>query len=336
MKLTSKILASFAGSALLAAGLGACASSDAQSGKEGAASEEVTVGLTYIPNVQFAPVYLADFENVAAPVSVRHHGTDEGLFSALMSGEEQVTVATGDELLQARAQGMELIAVSAYYHKYPVEIVVPEDSDITTLGDLRGKRIGIPGEFGSSWFGLLAALQVAGLTTEDVDVVTVGFTQSASLVAGEVDAIVAFVNSEPAALEEMGFASRSLSLDLPEVPLVGATVVTTSEWASANETELREVLAAITRGTEKAIQDPDAALTATEEWDESLGDPTSRSGAESVLLATIPLWEDSTGHASGLQDLEQWDRMAPFLANLLEEPELEQAGDGAATNEYVE
>ena len=304
-------------------------SNDALSG------DPIAVGLTFIPNVQFSPVYLADFSDVGAPVEIRHHGTDEGLFSALATGDEQLTVASGDEVLQARAQDLDIVSVGAYYHRYPVEVVVPEDSQIRTLADLRDKRVGVPGEFGSSWFGLLAALDEAGLTTDDIEVVSVGFTQAASLVSGEVDAIVAFVNSEGVSLKQMDFPARSIPLD-PGTALVGAAIVTTEEFAQGHPEQLSRVVSAITAGTQKAISDPNAALEATEKWDESLSDATTRAGAEAVLLATIPLWEDAEGQASAVQDLQQWEAMGPFLAKLLDEPALVQSAQGAATNEYVD
>lgn len=333
MRIWRKPLSVLLGAAVLV-GSAACAA-PTQSSPEGDSST-ATVGLTFIPNVQFSPVYLADFSTVDADVQIRHHGTDEGLFSALVTGDEQVTVATGDEVLQARAQGMDIVSVAAYYHQYPVEIVVPEDSSIAQIADLRGMRVGIPGEFGSNWFGLLAALDAAGMTTADIDVVSVGFTQAASLASGEVDAIVGFVNSEPAHLSEMGFPARSLPMSEDGLPLVGATVVTTRAWADENPVVLKQILSSLIGGVERAIDDPEAALDATETWDESLSDKSARAGAKAVLEATIPLWRDASGQASGLQDLDQWRQMAPFLERILGEPGLVDASEGAVTNEYVD
>ena len=47
----------------------------------GRGGEEVTIGLTYVPNVQFSPVYVAAADAIfrAAEVGpvIRHHGSDE-------------------------------------------------------------------------------------------------------------------------------------------------------------------------------------------------------------------------------------------------------------------
>ena len=62
--------------------------------------------------------------------------------------------------------------------KNPCAIVPPmgvvfakASSGITTAGDLEGKKIGIPGRYGSSWIMLQALLDSAGLTAEDVEIV---------------------------------------------------------------------------------------------------------------------------------------------------------------------
>ena len=44
-------------------------------------------------------------------------------------------------------------------------MIAKAGSGIATAADLKGKKIGIPGKYGSSWIMLQALLQSAGLTT---------------------------------------------------------------------------------------------------------------------------------------------------------------------------
>ena len=105
-------------------------------------SEQVTLGMSYIPDVQFAPFYVAESEGLFTAAGVnaqlRHHGSNEGLFTALLSGEEDYVLAGGDEVVQARSEGMDVVAIGQYYRSYPVTIIVPENSDIHTAADLAG------------------------------------------------------------------------------------------------------------------------------------------------------------------------------------------------------
>ena len=83
--------------------LGACTAGPGttQSGTSSQGASDVTIGLTYIPNVQFAPVYVADsqglYNDAGVAATIRHHGSDEGLFTALLAGQENVVIASGDE-----------------------------------------------------------------------------------------------------------------------------------------------------------------------------------------------------------------------------------------------
>lgn len=312
-----------------------------QSGVEiGRGGEEVTIGLTYVPNVQFAPVYVAAADEVfrAAEVGavIRHHGADEGLFTALVSGEEDLVIASGDEVLQARASGMDVVAVGAYYNQYPVAIISKADSGIGSLEDLKGKSIGLPGEYGSNWFGLLAALQEAGLTRDDVNVVSIGYTQAASLAQGAVDAVVGFVNSDAVQLEEMGEDITVLPLADYDVPLVGATIVSTAKWLDQHEDLAARAIGAITAGMDRVIANPQRALEVSALWDKSLEAPEAHRTAGALLRATIPLWERPDGRASAEQDLGTWQRMAPFLAGVLDVPRSDMNPAGAVTNNYAD
>lgn len=319
--------------------LAACAPTSADNGGPASSATDapITVGLTYIPNVQFAPVYVADSQGLFADqglgVALRHHGAEEGLFNALLSGDEQITIASGDEVLPARAQGADLVAIGAYYHHYPVQVLVPADSDIKDLRDLRGMKVGLPGEYGSNWFGLLAALESAGLSVGDVQVVSVGYTQSAALLSGEVDAIVGFSNSEAVQLELLGFPARALPMG--DLPLVGATIVTTQRWLDANPEAAEAVVTSITEGVQVVLDDPEVGLEATETWDPTLSDATSRANAAAILEATLPLWQDTAGNASPTQDLDTWRLMAPFLANVLDQPLIADTFAGAVTNAFA-
>ena len=123
--------------------LGACTAGPGttQSGTSSQGASDVTIGLTYIPNVQFAPVYVADsqglYNDAGVAATIRHHGSDVGLFTALLAGQENVVIASGDEAAVAASQGMDLVSIGQYYATYPGSVIVPASSSITSLADLR-------------------------------------------------------------------------------------------------------------------------------------------------------------------------------------------------------
>ena len=94
-----------------------------------AAAGGMVIGLTYTPNIQFAPFYLAlSSGQYSSGVSLRHHGDQEGLFDALLAGTEQVVVAGADEAVVAASNGNGLVVIGGFYQRYPGCIIVPEDS----------------------------------------------------------------------------------------------------------------------------------------------------------------------------------------------------------------
>ena len=97
MKLSTIVRATVMGtSASLALGACTVGPGATQSGASSQDASAVTIGLTYIPNVQFAPVYVADsqglYNDAGITPTVRHHGSDEGLFTALLAGQEDVVI----------------------------------------------------------------------------------------------------------------------------------------------------------------------------------------------------------------------------------------------------
>lgn len=200
--------------------LGACGSGTAArkaSAASGAAGDLV-IGLTYTPNVQFAPFYLALKNGRYAPrVSLRHHGEQEGQFDALLAGTEQIVVAGADEAVVAASNGGGLSVIGGFYQRYPGCIIVPEDSDITDLADLKGRSIGTPGKTGETWYSLLVALSTAGLGQDEVTIQEIGYTQQAALASGKVDAVSGYANNDAVQLAQNGTPVRTLCALWPSV-----------------------------------------------------------------------------------------------------------------------
>lgn len=290
-----------------------------ESGGASAEPEELTLGLTYVPNVQFAPFYLAAeegyFEEAGVDVELRHHGEAEDLFGALAAGDEQVVVAGGDEMMQARSQGTPVLSTATLYRTYPVVAMVPEDSDVTAPADLAGKKIGVPGPYGETWFGLLALLDSAGLSTDDVTIEHIGFTQQAALTAGHVDVAMGFSNGDVPALESSGFAVRTLPVgQAEEVPLVGIGLGTTEAYAADHPEALRAVNEAVARAVTDIRADPQVGLEASKEYIPGTLDAEQERAALATLTATAALYEGEEPAARwGEHDADVWDRMSDFL-----------------------
>ena len=287
--------------ASLAAGLAACSPS-----QQPAERQAITVGLTYIPNVQFCPFYLGVqerlFDNL--DVTLRHHGEQEGLFEAVKLGREDIVFASADEAVVAG----DLEVVATAYQRYPAEIMIAGGA--SSLEDLRGKSLGIPGRFGSSYYAALAALDTAGLTEQDVKLVEIGFTSVAALSTGKVDAIVGFRNNELVQFEQQGIEVASLPI-APKPVLVGPSLITTKE--RAKEPWVQAIVNGMLEAERRIVDDPKAAIDATAKEVPALQEAAQRASAERVLAATAELWKGDTDAPHVDVDQDAMQRMEEFL-----------------------
>lgn len=324
------------GSALLA-GLAACSrpGQGANSASVGASAgtAALTLGLTYVPDIQFAPAYVADslgwFTEAGLSVALRHHGANETLLGALQTGDEDVVFAGGGEMLQGRSEGIEVCNFATAYQNYPVTIIVPEASPIQSLADLRGYSIGLPGEYGENWFYLLAVLAQTGLTRDDLDIQSIGFTQLSALTGNKVEAVVGFLNNDVVRFAESDFAIRTISLDDP--PLVSVGLGAMDQTIDERADDLTGLLEAMTRGAELCASDPEQVVQIAADYVPTLADSEQQSHALAVLDATTDLY----GGQFGVQTPDRWDQMTSFFteAGLVSSP---VAATDAFTTKVVE
>ncbi|MCL2782540.1 MAG: ABC transporter substrate-binding protein [Propionibacteriaceae bacterium] len=298
-------------------------------------STKLTIGLTYQPDIQFAPIYVAEqqgfFAQAGLDVTIRHHGASESLFGALQAGEEDVVFAGGDEMLQAKSQGVDVVNIATVYQTYPVAVLVPENSTISTAADLRGHSIGLPGEYGENWFALLLLLKQAGLTTADVTVVSIGYTQQAALMSNKVDAVVGFTNNDAVRFAQSGFSVRPITLSPlagQASGLVGAGLGTSSSFLASNTPALRAMWGAIAKAMQVCIDAPQQAITAAKAYVPGLDQADNAAMALATLQATTPLYGQAADF--GQQDTAEWASMVDFMnyAGLL-------AGQVDATDAYT-
>lgn len=305
--MVKKIFATLALAALLLSG---CSGNEPE-------PADITIGLTYVPNIQFAPYYVAVdqgyFEDEGVEVTLRHHGQDEDLFGALTQGKEDLVVAGGAEMLQAHAQGVDAITFQTLYSTYPVAVIVPNDSDIVSLADLEGRTLGVPGRFGETWFGALAFLQQAGLTEADVTIEEIGFTQQVALSAGHVDAVVGFANNDVPQFRATGLDVRAIPND--PIPVVGVGTGTSSTTLEAQPQAIAAVARAIRRAVEDIVADPSVAIDSARTHIPG----TITDEQEEVMLAVVERTNDLYGPMGpdwGVPDLDVWEAMNLFLAEM--------------------
>ena len=285
----------------------------------GAVSQAFSVGLGYIPSVQFAPFYLADqagyYEDAGLTVTFQNK-IDPDLVTLVGQGAVDVGLADGTSLIPAVSQGIPVRYIATIYRDFPSIVFAKTSSGITTAADLKGKKIGIPGRYGSSWIMLQALLGSANLTPDDVQIVEYpDFGQGAAVQQGAVDAATGFANNEPVQLELAGFPTTVLHVDAI-VPLPGPGLISGTGTLGSKQAAIAAFVAATLKAMGEIAADPEKGLDAAIATVPDLG--SDRDTQKAILMATIAAWKGSGSGAPALGaiDTASWSASLEFMTTL--------------------
>ncbi|MBI3962596.1 MAG: ABC transporter substrate-binding protein [Deinococcus sp.] len=279
--------------------------------------EVVGVGFGFFPTVQFSPWFVAEGLGFYALVDLRpeyRFGFAPDLLPLLLRGQLDFLVADAEDVIQARAEGLDVVYISALYAQVPNAIAARADTGIITAPDLRGHTIGIPILAGSSYTSLQSILAGAGLTESDVIIREIGFTQVEALASGLVDAAMVFLDNEPIQLAQRGVAINLIPAAQFNVSL-GNGLITTGQVIRERPDLVRRFVEATQRAQAAVVRFPDLALELSKPLVAALQDPANLPEQRQRLLASIALWESEYTRAEGIgfSDPAAWAFAVDFL-----------------------
>ncbi len=284
-----------------------------------AAPVALTVGLGYIGSVQFAPFYLAQqagyYEAAGLDVSFQNK-IDPDLIALVGAGNIDIGMADGTSVIPAVSQGIPIEYIATVYGKFPNVVFAKEATGIRSAADLKGRKIGTPGRYGSGWIMLQALLGSAGLTTDDVEIVEYpDYTQRIAVSEGAVAAATGFANNEPVQLELAGDAATVLHID-DITPLPGPGLIAGTAALETKHDAVAAFVAATLKAMEAIKANPevglDAAIVAVPEL------AADRDAQAAVLQATIDSWTGPVQATSGLGAIDEagWAASIDYLTTL--------------------
>lgn len=293
----------------------------------------ITLPLGYIPNIQFAPLYVTVekgyFAEAGFEVEFDYRFETDGV-SLVGQGTLPFAVVSGEQVLLARSQGVPVKYVAAWFQDFPVGVAAKTEAGIKTPQDLVGRHLGLPGLFGANYIGLRALLGSAGVGEEQLTLDSIGFNQVEALAAGQVDAVAIYVTNEPIQLRAQGYAIDLIRV-ADYVQLAGNGIITNEDLIQDDPQMVRRFVQAFLKGLADTIADPEEAYQISTSYVEGLDEADSSVQME-VLQQSIGFWRaDQLGHS----DLVAWQNMLDVLLDmgLLAEP---VPVEDAFTNQFVE
>jgi NitT/TauT family transport system substrate-binding protein len=293
----------------------------------------LTLYLSFQPDVQFTPFYVAVdrgyFAQQGLDVTLLHD--DESTIARLVaSGEVPFGVVSGEQVLLGRAQELPLVYVFEWYQRYPVAIASKTSAGIVEPSDLAGRSVGTPMLQGASYIGLEALLASAGLTDRDIDLEVTGYTQVETLATDRVEAVVIYAANEPVQLAAQGIDVNLINVS-DYADLVSNGLVVSEGLIAENPGLVRAVAAAFAQALAYTLDNPDDAFRAAQNHVEGLADPQVEAAQREVLDRSMDFWR---ADRLGQSDLAGWQAMQAVLLDMgLLDAELEL--EPAFTNEFL-
>lgn len=293
---------------------------------------KIRLPMGFIPNIQYAPFYVAVergyFADAGFEIEFDYSFETDGV-ALTAAGEVPFAIVSAEQVLLARAQGLPVVYVAAWYQDTPVAVVAKSESGIAAPQDLVGRRIGLPGLFGASYIGLRALLAEFDIPENEVTLDSIGFNQVQALAADQEEAIVGYVNNEPIQLSAEGYDVNVIRI-ADHVSLAANGIITNETTIRENPEQVRAFVAAFLRGLTDAIADPESAYEISRTYVETLADANEAVEKE-VLALSIEYWE---ADPLGQSHPEAWENMLAIL-NEMELITVPVDINQAYTNEFL-
>ena len=223
------------------------------------------------------------------------------------TGRAQFGVGNADQILTARDQEAEVVSVMAVMQNSPRCIMVHQETGITALEDLKGRKLSVG--LGKSYVEFLKSKGIlAGSTLAPYTGSIIPFLNDKQL------AQQAYVFSEPHVAKSRGANVTTLMVsDLGFNPY-SSCLFTTDELIQSHPKMVRQIVKAIKRGWIRYLRDPAATNAYLKKDNPDIQLESLAFGAEKIQALCLPndMDESQFGKMTG----ERWETLALQLRDL--------------------
>ena len=293
--------------------------STGSSGATGTAPTPATlnVELDWVPNPDHVGLYYAEdkgyFSDAALTINFRPPSNAADPIKLVGLNKVDVAITYEPEMFYGQQNGLPVMAVATVVPVPLNSMIVAPGVTVTSLDQISGKSVGVTGIPSDDAF-FTTMLKTAGVTAGDVEKVNVGFNLVPSILSNKVDAIIGgYRNVEAIQIEqESGTAPTVFPADQLGVPSYAELVVAANsdrlQSDAAYADAVTRFVAALVKGTDGAIADPDGAtaiMKQVTQYEPKFLD-------ESVPY-TLTLLTPAAGTQTGCIDVANWQSYGDWM-----------------------
>lgn len=275
--------------------------------------------LDFYVNADHAGIYTAIDRGFfkSAGLSVQPHVPSDpsAPIKEVAAGRVDLAISYEPEVLLAREQGLDVIAVAALVNQPLTSLISLPAAAISTPADLAGKTVATAGIPYQDDY-LDAILDKAGVPTDQVSVANVGFSLLPALLGGRADAILGgFSNIEGVDLTARGASPTVTPVSQLGVPTYDELVLVAKSSTVREDPEpIRLFIEALALGTRFAAANPAAATQSILDADRGLDPTLTAKEIAATLPLLYPAQDPKDPKPFGYMDPAQWETFAGFLA----------------------
>jgi NitT/TauT family transport system substrate-binding protein len=263
---------------------------------------KVTLAMSYIPNVQFSPYYVAASKGYYAEMGLEvvfDYNFENDVVQRVAQGSAEFAMASGLSVLLARQQGLPVATVMTLYQQFPVVFFSKARENITAAQDLKGKSLGIPGRFGASYYGLLALLYANKLQESDLNIQEIGFTQAQALMEDKVQVATGYAMNEPIALRQQGEQINVIRV-ADSFSLASDGLIVNEKLIAEDPGLVRSFVQATLRGVKETLEQTDESFAISMKQLPEAQGAAAQEFERAQLQETLPYWQSDQTQANGL------------------------------------
>ncbi len=222
--------------------------------------QPLTLILDWFANPNHAPLFVAQqqgyFKQQGLDVKFIAPAGPSDPPKLVAAGKADLAITYQPQLVMQVAQGLPLVRIATLINTPLNCLAVKADSNIKTIADLKGKRIGYSTD-GVDTAMLTAMLAQHHLTPKDVTLINVNYDLVQALLSGNVDAVTGVMrNFELIEMQLAGHPARAFLAEENGMPSYDELVIVTNK-AEVNDPRLPRFLTALTLGTQYLEKHPE-------------------------------------------------------------------------------